>query len=133
MNRDIEIYKRRMNGESGTSLAREYRLCKSRITAICKEQAALVAGGADLPARLEAAKFELLKWRAINEELGATLAGLRLKVERGELLPRSEVRETFSRVFAPFRQATREIDRRYGPDAARLLIAAERSALTREE
>lgn len=130
MNRDIEIYKRRMNGESGTSLAREYRLCKSRITAICKEQAALVAGGADMPERLEAAKFELLKWRAVNAEMGATLAAIRLEVERHELIPRAEVREVFSRVFAAYRQATREVERRYGPDAAALLIAAERAALT---
>ena len=133
MNRDIEIYKRRRNGESVTGLAREFGLCKSRITAIVKEQDSLRKGGADLPERLEAAKFELLKWRAVNAELGATLADLRLKVERGELIPRSEVREMFSRTFAPYRQATREIDRRYGPDAARLLVDAERSALTREE
>ena len=115
------------------SLAREYSLSKSMIHKICKEQAALVAGGADLPERFEAAKLALLKARAINEELGATLADLRLKRERRELIPRAEVREMFSRTFAPYRQATREIDRRYGSHAARLLLAAERSALTREE
>lgn len=46
-----------------------------------------------------------------------------------DLIPRAEVREVFSRVFAAYRQATREVERRYGPDAAALLIAAERSAL----
>lgn len=46
-----------------------------------------------------------------------------------DLIPRAEVREVFSRVFAAYRQATREVERRYGADAAALLVAAERSAL----
>jgi hypothetical protein len=37
----------------------------------------------------------------------------------------------FGRVFAAYRQAIKEIDRRYGPDAAQILIAAERAALRR--
>jgi len=48
---------------------------------------------------------------------------------RGELVPADEVREMFGRVFNAYRQAVKEIDRRYGRDAAELLIAAERSAL----
>jgi len=127
--RNIEIFERRMNGESGTSLAREYRLCKSRITAICKEQAALVAGGADLPERMEAAKLALLKARAENEELAAQLAELRLQRMRGACIPRAEVREAYARIMAPYRQAIREIDRRYGSHAARLLLDAEKKAL----
>jgi hypothetical protein len=46
-----------------------------------------------------------------------------------DLIPRAEVREVFSKVFAAYRQATREVERRYGADAGALLVAAERSAL----
>lgn len=129
MNRNIEIFERRMNGESGTSLAREYGLCKSRITAIVKEQDSLRKGGADLPERMEAAKLALLKARAENEELAAQLAELRLQRMRGECIPRAEAREAYARIMAPYRQAIREIDRRYGSHAARLLLDAEKKAL----
>jgi len=130
MTRDAEIFEQRQQGARVVDLARKYSLCKSRITAIVKEQSMLREGGADLPRRLEAARLALLKARAENEELAATLSELRLRRARHDLIPRAEVREVFSRVFAAYRQATREVERRYGPNAARLLIDAERSALT---
>ena len=46
-----------------------------------------------------------------------------------DLIPQDEVREVFGRVFSAYRQAIKEIDRRYGPEAAAILIQAERSAL----
>lgn len=130
MNRNSTIFDRHKNGESVVDLAREYDLSRTMVYRILKEQSDLVAGGADLPARMEAAKLALLKARAENEELAAQLAELRLQRMRGECIPRAEVREAYARIMAPYRQAIREIDRRYGPDAARLLIDAERSALT---
>ena len=67
--------------------------------------------------------------RARKTEIEAEHRALLLDRARGDLIPQSEVREVFSRVFAAYRQATREIDRRYGPEAAAILIQAERSAL----
>lgn len=129
MNRDIAIFKRREQGARVIDLAREYGLSKGRISAICKEQATLQQSGTDMPERLEAARLALARARAENAEAAATLAGIRNRLERGELLSRADVRESFSKVFASYRQATREVGRRYGADAARLLVDAERQAL----
>ena len=46
-----------------------------------------------------------------------------------QLLPMPEVREMFARVFSAYRQATREIEKRYGVEASSILTQAERSAL----
>jgi hypothetical protein len=45
------------------------------------------------------------------------------------LIPMNEVREMYARVFSAYRQATREIEKRYGVDASSILTQAERSAL----
>ena len=129
MNRDSEIFRLRCQGVKIADLAARFGLSKARISVICKAQADLLAAGADMSARMEAARLELLKWRAIDEEHKATLANLRVRRQSGDLIERSEVREMFARVFSSFRQAIREIDRRYGSEPAELLIEAERSAL----
>ena len=129
MSRDVEIYRLRAKGAKIADLAAQFNLSKARVSMICKAQADLLAAGADMPARMEAARYDLLRARAISEEHGATLADLKLQRARGELLSRDEVREMFTRVFSSFRQAIREIDRRYGSEPAELLIEAERSAL----
>ena len=129
MNRDGEIYRLRAKGAKIADLAARFNLSKARISVICKAQADLLAAGRDMPARLEAARFELLKWRAINEEHKATLADLRGRRMTGELISRDEVRDMFTRVFSSYRQAIRELDRRYGPEAALLVIEAERRGL----
>ena len=67
--------------------------------------------------------------RARKTEIEVEHRTLLLDRARGALIEQTEVREVFSRVFAAYRQATREIDRRYGPEAAAILIQAERSAL----
>jgi len=46
-----------------------------------------------------------------------------------QLIPMNEVREMYARVFSAYRQATREIEKRYGADASSILTQAERSAL----
>ena len=133
MSRDSEIHRLRSKGAKIADLAARFGLSKARVSVICKAQADLLAAGRDMPARLEAARLDLAKWRTLNIEAGARLADLRLRQAQGELIPRDQVRELFSRVFAPFRQATREIDRRYGPEAALVVIEAERRALCPEE
>lgn len=50
-----------------------------------------------------------------------------------QLIPMPEVREMFARVFSAYRQATREIEKRYGAEASTILTHAERSALRVEE
>jgi len=130
MNRDAEIHRLRSKGAKIADLAARFNLSKARVSVICKTQAGLLAAGADMPARMEAAKLELSKWRAINMEHAATLAELRGRRLTGELISRDEVRDMFTRVFSSFRQAIREMDRRYGPEAAEFLIAAERAALS---
>ena len=62
-------------------------------------------------------------------EHAATLAELRGRRLTGELISRDEVRDMFTRVFSSYRQSIRELDRRYGPEAALLVIEAERRAL----
>ena len=133
MNRDIEIFRRRERGHRVIDLAREFNLSKGRISKIYQEQRALHEGGVDLSGRLEVARLDLAKWRTLNIEAGARLADLRLKQAQGELIPRDQVREIFTRVFSAYRQATREIDRRYGGEAALVVIEAERRALCPEE
>lgn len=66
---------------------------------------------------------------ARKQMLEAKHRDLLIKKLEGDLITRDEVREMFTRVFSAYRQATREIDRRYGPDAAAILITAEHSAL----
>ena len=97
MNRDGEIYRLRAKGAKIVDLAAQFGLSKGMISRICKAQADLLAAGRDMPARLEAARFELLKWRAINEEHKATLADLRDVDDR--IISRDEVRDMFTRVF----------------------------------
>lgn len=63
------------------------------------------------------------------KELQAQHRQIMIDKLNGILIEQSEVREVFGRVFSAFRQATKEVDRRYGPDAAAILIQAERSAL----
>ena len=130
MDRDAEIFNRRERGDRVTDLATEFNLSKGRISKIHKEQTALRQGGQDLFERLERARYDLLRARAISEEYAATIADLRLQRARGELISRDEVRVIFTRVFSSFRQAIKEMDRRYGPEAAEFLIAAERAALS---
>ena len=129
MNRDSEIYRLRSKGVKIADLAARFNLSKARVSVICKEQSSLREGGVDLSGRLEAARLDLAKWRALNTEAGARLAELRLRQAQGDLITRDEVRDMFTRVFSSFRQAIREIDRRYGSEPAELLIEAERSAL----
>ena len=129
MNRDAEIHRLRSKGAKIADLAARFNLSKARVSVICKTQAGLLAAGADMPARMEAAKLELSKWRAINMEHAATLAELRGRRLTGELISRDEVRDMFTRVFSSYRQSIRELDRRYGPEAALLVIEAERRAL----
>lgn len=127
MSKRRDIISLSIKGVKRAEIARRVGCARSYVTAVLSER-----GTEQTEDRLEAARLELLRARVENQELGNILADFRLKRERGELIPRAEVREMFSRVFAPFRQATREIDRRYGPDAARLLIDAERAALKKK-
>jgi len=129
MSRNREIFQRRQAGARVTDIAKEFGLSKARISVICREQSSLREGGVDLSERLEAARLDLAKWRTINTEAAARLAELRLRQAQGELIPRDQVREMFNRVFSAYRQAIRELDRRYGPEAALLVIEAERRGL----
>jgi len=77
-------------------------------------------------------------WKIKKMEASAAQAAMMAKHKQliiakmeGDLIPVAEVRDMFGRVFAAYRQAIKEIDRRYGPDAAQILIAAERAALRR--
>ena len=74
-------------------------------------------------------KTKAVEARAKKSILEAQHRKLLIDKMTGDLIPRDEVRDMFTRVFSAYRQAIREIDRRYGPEAAGLLIAAERSAL----
>lgn len=75
-------------------------------------------------------------WKAKKLEASAKKAMMdaahrKMQIDRmtGDLISRGEVREMFTRVFSAFRRAIQEIDRRYGSEAAALLIEALRSAL----
>jgi len=50
-----------------------------------------------------------------------------------ELIPKTEVVEMFHRVFAAYKRATKEVERRYGHDAAAILLNAEKSALRSQQ
>ena len=74
-------------------------------------------------------KVKKLEASAKSSMLTAQHRKLQIDKLNGDLIPRTEVREMFSRVFGAYRQCIKEIERRYGQEAAAMLIQAERSAL----
>lgn len=127
MSKRRDIISLSIKGVRRAEIARRVGCARSYVTAVLSER-----GTEQTEDRLEAARLELLRARVENQELGNILADIRLKVKRHELIPRAEVRETFNRVFAPYRQAVKEVARRYGPDSAQLIADLVNGALEKK-
>ncbi len=84
---------------------------------------------APAPNSVEELRAERLRGQIRETALKVEQRLIAINKANHDLIPRAEVREMFARVFSAYRQATREIERRYGVEAAAILINAERSAL----
>ena len=119
--------KMRGAGTTWTAISKELGVSRQRLVALVKALPSMPS--IESARNLKAAQLQLTEERILLTQAQRRHRELLTARAENTLIEMAEVREMFARVFAAYRQATREIEKRYGVEASRILTQAEKSAL----